>query len=65
MIGVRDTLAYRLTDLEIKTKEDDLTEHIKLEIPLEKDQKLRIINIYVPPVRGRVDTFKPRQMAKQ
>ena len=59
MIEIRDTLSYRLTGLEVKVEEDNLTESITVENPIEHGEKLRITNMYVPPLRGREHTFKP------
>ena len=53
MIGVRDTIPFKQSRFEIRGKRDKITEWDTIEIPTHNGQKLRITNVYVPPVRKR------------
>ena len=53
LIGVRDTIPFKQSRFEIRGKRDKITEWDTIEIPTHNGQKLRITNVYVPPVRKR------------
>lgn len=50
-IGIRNTLPYKETSTQISSVEDKITEWQTIEIPTKDEEKLRITNLYVPPVR--------------
>ena len=54
--GIRDTIPYKHVNIEIRGAMDRLTEWLTVEIPTRKG-KVRITNVYVPPVRNN----RPRQ----
>ena len=54
--GIRDTIPYKHANIEIRGAMDRLTEWLTVEIPTRKG-KMRITNVYVPPVRNN----RPRQ----
>ena len=51
MLGIRDTIPFKHTKFEIRGLRDNLTEWITVEVPTHNGKKVRITNVYVPPVR--------------
>ena len=51
LIGIRDNIPFKQINLNIRGIRDRITEWITIEIPTHNGQKLRITNVYVPPVR--------------
>ena len=52
MIGIRNTIPYREIKLNIKEDDDDITEAMTIEIQIKNKRKIRITNVYIPPVRA-------------
>ena len=63
--GIKDDTPFRKVRLNIKDVEDNNTESITIEVPTHDGRKIRITNIYVPPIRNtardnRVEVFNLR-----
>ena len=52
IIGVKENIPFRKTTIDIRTKDDKITEALSVKIPTSNNQKLRITNIYSPPIRN-------------
>jgi len=50
--GIRKSIPFRVSRTEFAGKEDDISEWLSVEIPLKDNQKLRLTNVYIPPVRN-------------
>lgn len=51
LVGVKDTIPFKLVNIEIRPANDKISEWMSIEIPTKGNQKIRITNIYVPPIR--------------
>ena len=52
LVGVKDTIPYRISRSEFANENDEVSEWNSIEIPIKGGQKLRLNNIYIPPVRN-------------
>ena len=52
LIGIKENIPFREANIEIRGVEDNITESMTVEIPTKDKQKLRITNIYIPPIRS-------------
>jgi len=52
LMGVRNKIPFHPSELNITTDSDTITEAQTIEIPLANSEKIRLTNIYVPPVRS-------------
>ena len=52
MVGIKKNIPFRIASLDFRTEEDEITESISIEIPRKNKQKLRINNLYIPPIRN-------------
>ena len=50
MVGIKKSTPFRIASLDFRTEEYEITESISIEIPRENKQKLRINNLYIPPI---------------
>ena len=50
--GIKEGIAFRQARLDIAGNEDEITEWITIEIPTVEKKKLRLTNIYIPPIRA-------------
>ena len=51
LMGIKEEIPYKVVQKEFGGPEDDITEGMTVEIPLRNNQKLRITNMYIPPIR--------------
>ena len=52
LIGVRDTIPFKEVKLNRPGKKDSITEWQTVEIPTSEKEKIRLTNVYVPPIRA-------------
>ena len=52
LTGVKEKFAVREAKLDMKGEEDEITESLTIEIQRGDGQKLRITNVYIPPIRS-------------
>ena len=52
IMGIKDNIPFRRAHIQVTEVGDTTTESITIEIPTQGNQKLRITNIYVPPIRS-------------
>ena len=52
LIGIKENVPFRRVKLDIDVFEDNITESMTVEIPTKDKQKLRITNVYIPPIRS-------------
>ena len=52
MVGVKDTIPFRQSRTDLVTDEDEVSEWISVEIPTKANKKIRLTNLYIPPVRS-------------
>jgi len=52
LVGVREQIPFREATLDLRGEEDEITESITIEIPRNGAQKLRLTNVYIPPIRN-------------
>ena len=66
LIGVHQSLAFKESSMNLRGREDKITEFNEVEILLCRRRKLRVRNIYIPPSRtheidntrsGNIDTY--------
>ena len=62
LTGIKDDIPFRRVHLDIKVREDKITESITIEVPTHDGRKIRVTNVYVPPIRNtarddRTDVF--------
>ena len=50
-MGIKEEIPYKVVQKEFRGSEDNITEGMTLVIPLRNNQKLRITNMYIPPIR--------------
>jgi len=50
--GIKRNIPYKRHDGEIRGPKDTITEWISIEVPTTDKKKVRITNVYVPPIRG-------------
>jgi len=51
IIGVKKDIPYRVSRTDFAGQDDEVSEWMSIEIPTKGNQKLRLNNIYIPPVR--------------
>ena len=51
LIGIKETTPYREIYNDLRGPDDEITEWITVEIPTSNSQKIRITNMYIPPIR--------------
>ena len=51
LIGIKRHIPFRKAKIDIRSNNDEITESLSIEIPLKDKQKLRLTNIYIPPIR--------------
>ena len=52
LIGIKDNIPFREAKIDLRDKEDEITESLSIEIPTKDKQKLRLTNLYIPPIRN-------------
>ena len=52
LIGIKENVPFRQVKIDINVFEDNITESMTVEIPTKDKQKLRITNVYIPPIRS-------------
>ena len=50
--GIKDNIPFREANIDLRSKDDEITESLTIEIPTKDKQKLRLTNIYIPPIRN-------------
>ena len=48
--GIKDNIPFREANIDLK--DDEITESLTIKIPTKDKQKLRLTNIYIPPIRN-------------
>ena len=51
LMGKKEDIPYKVVQKEFGGPKDNITEGMTIEIPLRNNQKLRITNMYIPPIR--------------
>jgi ribonuclease HI len=54
LVGIRKGTPYREARIDLRGDGDEITESYTIEIPRKNNQKLRLTNIYIPPIRNTV-----------
>ena len=49
LIGIKDNIPFREAKIDLRDKEDKITESLSVEIPTKDKQKLRLTNLYIHP----------------
>ena len=52
LIDIKDNIPFREAKIDLRDKEDEITESLSIEIPTKDKQKLRLTNLYIPPIRN-------------
>ena len=52
LIGVKENIPFRQAKIDLRGEGDEITESVTIEIPRSDGQKLRITNVYIPPIRN-------------
>ena len=52
LIGIKDRIPYSELRLNLRTEDDEITEALTIEIPTKNKKKIRITNVYIPPIRN-------------
>ena len=68
IIGIRDCIPFKMAHIDLRGEGDSITESMTIEIPTTKGQKLRLTNVYIPPVRTRIEgttTITPDKWPRQ
>ena len=55
LIGIRNTIPFKKSDITIKPGTDQTTEAQTIEIPTTNNNRIRITNVYIPPCRTTED----------
>jgi len=50
--GIKNNIPFREANIDLRSKDDEITESLTIEIPTKVKQKLRLTNIYIPPIRN-------------
>ena len=52
LIGVKEKTPFRQAKIDLRGGGDEITESLTIEIPRSDGQKLRVTNVYIPPIRN-------------
>ena len=52
LIGIKKGIPFRVANIDLRGREDGITESLSIEIPLRNGQKIRFTNVYIPPIRN-------------
>ena len=62
LIGIKSNIPYKKVNIEIREDPDNFTEWLTVEIPTKANRRIRLTNIYVPPMnRVAEDSFSPEK----
>ena len=51
IVGIKKGIPFREASLDLRGDEDEITESFTIEIPTKNNQKIRLTNVYIPPIR--------------
>jgi len=52
LIGIKKGIPFRVANIDLRGREDGITESLSIEVPLRNGQKIRFTNLYIPPIRN-------------
>ena len=52
LTGIKDDVPFRRVKMNLKVIEDTITESITIEVPTHDGRKIRVTNVYIPPIRN-------------
>ena len=62
LIGIKSNIPYKKVNIEIREDPDNFTEWLTVEIPTRANRRIRLTNIYIPPMNTVVeDSFSPEK----